>query len=107
MATMTRRPRATSPPRQCTVTLSAVCSISLHGHLEHDVVGDQRGQPARDLAGAADEAGGLGTALGFGEQLGRHATGLDGEQQMQEGHLDGGHREDPDRADLQQGAGDR
>ena len=31
MATMTRRPRATSPPRQCTVTLSAVCSISCTG----------------------------------------------------------------------------
>ena len=30
-ATMTRRPRATSPPRQCTVTLSAVCSISWTG----------------------------------------------------------------------------
>ena len=37
----------------------------------------------------------------------RHPAGLDGEQQVQEGHLGGGHREDPDRADLQQGAGDR
>ena len=28
IATMTRRPWATSPPRQCTVTRSAACSIS-------------------------------------------------------------------------------
>ena len=30
-ATITRRPRATSPPRQCTVTESGPCSISCTG----------------------------------------------------------------------------
>ena len=30
-ATITRRPRATSPPRQCTVTESAPCSMSCTG----------------------------------------------------------------------------
>ena len=75
--------------------------------VEHDVVGDQRRQSIWDLAGATDEPSGLRAALGFGEQLRRHAAGLNGEQQMQEGHLGGGHREDPDRADLQQGAGHR
>ena len=77
-----------------------------HGRLEHDVVGDQGRQSTRDLAGAADEPRGLGAALGLGEELRRHAAGLNGEQQMQEGHLGGGHREDPDGADLQQVAGD-
>ena len=84
----------------------AVCSISLHRCVEHDVVGDQRGQSLRDLAGAADEAGGLGAALGLGEQLGGHPAGLNREEQVQERHLDGRHREDPDGADLQQGPRD-
>ena len=56
----------------------------LHRNVEHDVVGDQGRQPTRDLAGAADESGGLRAALGFGEEFGRHATGLNGEQQVQE-----------------------
>ena len=103
---MTRRPRATRPPRQCTVTLSEVCSISSRANLEHDVVGDQGRESARDLARSADEPRGLGAALGLGEELGGHAAGLNGEQQMQEGHLGGGHCEDPDGADLQQVAGD-
>ena len=75
--------------------------------VEHDVVGDQGRQSPWDLTCAADEPGGLGAALRLSEQLRRYAAGLDGEQQMQEGHLGGGHREDPDRADLQQSAGDR
>ena len=104
IATMTRRPRATSPPRQCTVTLSAVCSISWTGTSSTMWSPTSAASRRRDLAGAADEPRGLRAALGFGEQLRRHAAGLDGEQQMQEGHLGGGHREDPDGADLQQGA---
>ena len=76
----------------------------LDRNVEHDVGADQRRQPVRDLAGAADKTRGLCAALGFGEQFRRHATGLDGEEQMQEGHLGGGHREDPNGADLQQGA---
>lgn len=77
----------------------------LDGNVEPDVVGDQRGQSTRDLTGAAGEPGGLDAALRLREELGRHTAGLDREQQVQEGHLDGGYRQDSDRADLQQGAG--
>jgi hypothetical protein len=79
----------------------------LDRHVEHDVVGDQRGQSTRDLAGASDEPRGLRAALRFGEQLRCHPAGLDGEQQVQERHFGRGHGEDSDRADLQQGAGHR
>ena len=68
---MTRRPRATSPPRQCTVTLSGGVLDQLHRRVEHDVLGEQGGQPLRDLAGATDEPGGLRAALGLREQLAR------------------------------------
>ena len=103
---MTRRPRATSPPRQCTVTLSAVCSISSTG-------------TSSTMWSATRAASRFGISLvpptnrvvwappsDSANKLRRHAAGLNGEQQMQEGHLGGGHREDPDGADLQQGARD-
>ena len=86
----------------------AVCGVfdQQHRRPEDDVVCDECGQALRDLAGAADEPGGLGAALGLRKELRRDPAGLNREQQMQEGHFRGRHREYPDGADLQQRAGD-
>ena len=107
IATITRRPRATSPPRQCTVTLSAACSISCTGTRERcgrrcsaaNRFGISLVPPTNRVVWAppSDSA----------NSSDGHAAGLNREQQMQERHLGGRHREDADRADLQQGAGHR
>ena len=55
-----------------------------HRRFEHDVVCDERGQSLRDLAGAPDEAGRLGAALGLREQLGGDPARLNREEQVQE-----------------------
>jgi hypothetical protein len=64
------------------------------------------GQPERNLRGAPDEALGLGSALGLGQQLGSDPADRHVLQQTQQRHLDRRHRQDADRADLEQSARD-